>query len=257
MNYSEKFLQLKNYTGEDEVVTCDDIKHELAKMDKPERYNTGFYELDVPDAMGGMEAGELIVMSGPRKNGKTLFAQSITDSLFKDDVQCLWFSFELTPRQFIDRFPTLPIFMMPKKMKAYALDWLRDRILEGIAKFGISVVFIDHLHFLFDMARSRNVSLEIGQIIRWLKTLAIDLNLVIFLMCHTNKINPIQEDMSDDSLRDSSFVAQESDVCLMIWRLKDTDNRACVKLCYSRRTGAWEKVVQLEKTNGLLREYHG
>lgn len=256
MNYSEKLLKLKDYTGEDEVVTSFDIKHELTNQERPIKCMTGFHDLDLPDAMNGMEAGELIVLSGPRKNGKTLFGQTITENLYKSDVQCIWFSFELTPRQFIDRFPNLPVFMMPKKMKAYALDWLRDRILEGIVKFGISVVFIDHLHFLFDMAHVRNVSLEIGQVIRWLKTLAIELNIVIFLMCHTNKINPIQDDMSDDALRDSSFVSQESDVCLMIWRLKNTENRACVKLCYSRRTGAWEKSFQLYKTNGLLREYY-
>lgn len=256
MNYSDKLLKLKDYAGEDEVVTSFDIKHELSTQEKPIKCYTGFAELDMADSMDGMEAGELIVLSGPRKNGKTLFGQTITENLYKDDVQCLWFSFELTPRQFIDRFPNLPVFMMPKKMKAYALDWLKERILEGIVKFGISVVFIDHLHFLFDMARVRNVSLEIGQVIRQLKTLAIELNLVIFLMCHTNKIQAIQNDMSDDALRDSSFVSQESDACLMIWRLKDTMNRACVKLCYSRRTGAWEKSFQLYKINGLLREYH-
>ena len=85
----------------------------------------------------------------------------------KQEIKSLWFSYELTPRQFIERFPDLPFFVLPLKLKAYALDWLQDRILEALTKYGIEVVFIDHLHFLFDMARSASASIEIGQIIRW------------------------------------------------------------------------------------------
>lgn len=191
----------------------------------------------------------------------TLLAQTFTDSFYHQSVASLWFSFELTPRQFIQRFPELPVFVMPKKLKAYALDWLQDRIIEAVAKYSISAVFIDHLHFLFDMARSRNPSIEIGQIIRFLKTLAIELNLVIFIMCHTKKINPVQNDISDEDIRDSSFISQESDCGMIIWRIKDSEDsdkvdRACLKVCYHRRTGIWEKTIRLQKVRGLLREIH-
>jgi len=259
MELAEKILRLKDYTGEDEVVTSFDIKHEIAKLPPPVKFNSNIPILD--EVIDGFEGGELIAISGPRKSGKTLLAQTFTDSFYHQSVASLWFSFELTPRQFIQRFPELPVFVMPKKLKAYALDWLQDRIIEAVAKYSISAVFIDHLHFLFDMARSRNPSIEIGQIIRFLKTIAIELNLVIFVMCHTKKINPIQNDISDEDIRDSSFVSQESDCGMIIWRIKDSKDsdktdRACLKVCYHRRTGTWEKIIKLQKVKGLLREIH-
>lgn len=257
MDYAKRILELKEYTGEDEVVDSIDIKYAVDSINL-DKFVIGFPTLDDDNVMGGMEQGELIVLSGQRKYGKTLFAQSITSNLYSQGVKSCWFSFELPAKQFIDRFQgDLPAFVMPKKNKAYSLNWLLDRILESISKYQIQVVFIDHLHFLFDIANSRNTSLEIGQIIRWLKTLAIDLNIVIVLICHTNKIDPAAENISDINLRDSSFVSQESDCCLMIWRVKNTDNQACLKICYHRRTGCWEKVIRLVKVDGLLREATG
>lgn len=252
MTLIEKLLKLKDYAGEDEVVTSYDIRDQIAKLPSPVKFNSWLPTLD--KAIDGFEGGELIAISGPRKSGKTLLAQTFTESFTKQDVASLWFSFELTPRQFINRFPNLPIFAMPRKLKAYALDWLQDRIIEGVAKYSISAVFIDHLHFLFDMARTRNASIEIGTIIRFLKTLAIELNIVIFVMCHTKKISPEQSNLSDDDIRDSSFVAQESDCGMLIWRVKDLDTAARLKVCYHRRTGCWEKIIALEKIGGMLRE---
>lgn len=252
MELTEKLLQLKDYTGDDEVVTSVDIKHEIAKLPDPVKFDAKIFGLD--KVIDGFEGGELIAISGPRKSGKTLLAQTFTENFFHQDITCLWFSFELTPRQFINRFPQLPVFVMPRKLKAYALDWLQDRIIEAVAKYSVSAVFIDHLHFLFDMAKSRNASIEIGTIIRFLKTLAIELNIVIFVMCHTKKLDPLKNDISDDDIRDSSFVAQESDCGMIIWRVKDADTKARLKVCYHRRTGCWEKTINLEKKDGLLYE---
>lgn len=254
MEYSERLLKLKDYTGEDEVVTSYDIKHELASMPDNVRFSSGLRKLD--EIIDGFEGGELIAISGPRKAGKTLWAQTLTKYFFDQAINSLWFSFELTPKQFISRFGgDMPVFLMPKKLKAYAMDWLEDRIIESIAKYSISVIFIDHLHFLFDMAKMRNTSIEIGQIIRHLKRLAIDLNIVVFVMCHTQKISGSVEDLNDEVIRDSSFISQESDCGMLIWRVKNTETRANLKVCYHRRTGCWEKTIRLEKgNNGLLKE---
>ena len=72
------------------------------------------------------------------------------------------------------------MFVMLAKMKANSLEWLRARIIESLVKYG-EMVFIDHLHFLFDLARMRNTSIEIGQVIRTKKNSgAIELNITIF-----------------------------------------------------------------------------
>jgi len=247
----KRLTELREYQGEDQIVTSWDMSEILKQEEAPHVFNSKIPGLD--KAIEGFEPGELIALSGPRKGGKTLLAQSLTKSFIEQDIKSLWFSYELTTRQFIDRWPDIPFFVMPQKLKAYALDWMRERILEALAKYGIGVVLIDHLHFLFDMAQSRNASLEIGQIIRWLKSLAVELNLVVFVLCHLQKISADKEP-DDSHIRDSSFVGQESDTGLMIWRVRGSDNEAVLKVCYSRRTGAWEKHVPLIKVKGLLQE---
>jgi hypothetical protein len=93
---------------------------------------------------------------------------------------------------------------MPKKLRAYALEWLEDRIAEAVAKYDIQVVFIDHLHFLFDLAQTRNPSIEIGQVMRYLKRIAIEANIVIFLTCHFKK-HDMSKEPDHSAFRDSSL----------------------------------------------------
>lgn len=243
--------QLKDYRGDDQIVTSYDLQ-EILKQEVPLKvFNSKIPSLDT--AIEGFEPGELIVISGPRKSGKTLLAQSLTQSFIDQEVRSLWFSYELTPRQFLSRFNDIPFFVLPLRLKPYALEWVEDRILEALSKHGIQVVFIDHLHFLFDMARSRSPSIEIGQIIRWLKSVAIELNLVIFVMCHLQKTKENVEP-DDSNIRDSSFVSQESDTGLILWRVKHSENHAWLKVCYSRRTGVIDRKIPLIKIRGLLRE---
>ena len=251
-NTADLLLSLKDYTGEDSVIDSFEMKSIVDKRPKLPIFNSDIPSLD--KQLKGFMAGELIALSGPRKAGKSLLAQTLTYNFSKHDVRSLWLQYELPDDQFIDRFPNLPLFVMPKKMKIYSMDWLRHRILESIAKYGVRVVFIDHLHYLFDIARSRNTSIEIGQIIRSLKMMAIELNITIFLICHMRKLDPFTEP-SDDAVRDSSFVAQESDVGLMVWRDLETEDQAWLKICYSRRTGVLEKKVKLIKADGLLKEF--
>ncbi len=117
------------------------------------------------------------------------------------------------------------------------------------------MVFIDHLHFLFEMGKMRNTSLEIGQVVRYLKFLAIELNIVIFVLCHLRKIEDGKEP-TDADMRDSSLIASESDVGLLIWRTFESDDSgAMLKVCYSRRTGVMDKrITLLKQSNGLLYE---
>lgn len=73
-----------------------------------------------------------MVAAAPRKAGKTLFAQTLTTNFAKQDVMSLWFSYELSSREFINRFPgELPVFTMPSKLKANSLDWLGSALLRG------------------------------------------------------------------------------------------------------------------------------
>lgn len=124
-------------------------------------------------------------------------------------------------------------------------------------KFDIKAVFIDHLHFLIDLAVTQNASLRIGQIVRTLKKIALKYDIVIFLLCHITKTQEVIP--SIEHLRDSSLIAAESDIVLIIWRIEDNEkkeefNLSGISIEKSRRTGAWKKKVKLIKQNGLLYE---
>lgn len=242
---------LKNYKGDDKIITSLDMQDIIRKEPVLQTFKSKIPRLDL--AIDGFEPGEVIAISGPTKGGKTLLGQTLTVNFEKQDVKSLWFSYELKPRQLLNRFNELPFFLLPKKLKPYALDWLQDRIWEAICKFSIRVVFIDHLHFLFDMAQVRNASIQIGQIIRWLKTLALELNIVIFILCHFQKI-PLDQEPDHNSIRDSSFISQESDTGIVLWRVKGSENHAWLKVCYSRRTGTLERKIPIVKIEKMLIE---
>ena len=178
--------KLREYNGDDAVISSHEMKLRLdQRPDSVIRVKSLIPSLD--KYTGGFQDGELITISGPTKNGKTLLAQSLTVNFAKQNQPALWFTYEVPVRQFLSHFPELPMIYMPAKLKAHALDWLEDRILEGFEKYCTRIVFIDHLHFLFDLGRTKNPSLEIGTVVRRLKGIAVNNELIVFLLCHTTK----------------------------------------------------------------------
>jgi len=249
----KKKLSLSEYNGEDKVITS----HELKIILGTQKANITNARSGIPTLdflMDGFRDGELITISGPTKQGKTLLSQTLTVNFAKQHLYPLWFSFEVPARQFLSQFPQLPLIYMPQRLKARAMDWFEERVWESFAKYNTRIIFIDHLHFLVDLARQQQVSLEIGTIIRRLKTLAVEGNFVIFLLCHT-KMGKHEGTLSYESIRDSSFISQESDSVIMIKRTPgDGDNTAMARVEFHRRTGVMEKTVNLIKKGGLLHE---
>lgn len=186
----------------------------------------------------------------------TLLAQTFTVNFSKQKEYAGWFSYEVPARQFLDQFPILPLFYLPQKNQAQDFDWFMNRCLESYFKYNARVFFIDHLHYLVDQARIKNPSLDIGVIVRRIKRFAVENDFVIFLLCHVGKNTG--EELSHKDLRDSSFIAQESDCVIMVKRTpQDGQNKAKARVEFHRRTGIMEHVVFMEKQHGLLREVIG
>lgn len=205
-------------------------------------------------AIENFHDGELIAISGPTKNGKTLFAQTLTKNFSEQQYPPLWFSYEVTPRGFINCFDEidLPMFYMPQALEARNMDWVEKKILEGLEKHGTRVVFVDHLHYLFDLVSRQNVSLTIGNVVRRLKGIAVRNKLVIFLLCHTSKPGGEGTELSYLSIRDSSFVAQESDTVFMVQRTGKNEGQLRVE--FHRRTGCFNEVINLIKVGKYFQE---
>jgi replicative DNA helicase len=245
---------MENKRDDYRIVSSEAMLEEIESQGRPEfRMVSNLSSLD--EVVDGFVEGELITISGPTKNGKTLFAQSLTNQFCKQGALPLWFSYEVTPKYFLRAFPILPHFFMPRRMKMSNLDWVLEKMLEGLKKHATRIVFIDHLHYLVDIARMNNVSIEVGTVIRRLKTFAVEHELIVFLMCHTRK-GASEEILSHESIRDSSFVAQESDTVFLISRdMKNPEKgRARLLVEFHRRTGALHTIINLIKRDGYLVE---
>jgi archaellum biogenesis ATPase FlaH len=248
-----KIEDLKEYDGEDRIISSYEMELEQRKNKTAGIVvRSGLPSLDRA-LEGGFQTGELYAVSGQTKQGKTLLCQSLTRNAYLAQHFALWFSYEVPARQFLSQFLELPLLYMPKKLKSADMKWLEERIMESFVKFHTRMVFIDHLHFLFDLFKSRNPSLEIGTVIRKLKTMAVDNDLIIFLLCHTSKAGG--DAVTYQSIRDSSFVAQESDSVFLIARTpKEGDNKAALRVEFHRRTGVIESLIKLQKVMGYLCE---
>ena len=153
----------------------------------------------------------------------------------------------------------LPYFTLPQQNKE-GTAWLAAKIWEAKAKYNAQVVFVDHLHFLLsfaDLAKA-NTSVVVGAIIRDVKRIAIETRTTIFLVSHIKKIADIEKPSIND-LRDSSFIAQESDFVLMTYRVKESDkytNQNMLIIEKNRRTGSLESIrLVYDKPIGRFREF--
>ena len=242
-----------NYEGDDKVVTSFELRDKLLGEKSNPFINVKSLIPGIDYACEGFQDGELIIISGPTKQGKTLLAQSFTDSFARQRQHACWFSYEVPARQFLNQFPILPLFYLPQKNTAQDFNWFMERCIESHCKYNTRIFFIDHLHFLVDMARVSHPSLEIGAIVRRIKRFAVENDFIIFLLAHIKKNE--SDDITYRDLRDSSFIAQDSDTVIMIKRTpNEGQTRAKARVEFHRRTGIFEYVVYLNKIHGLLKE---
>lgn len=252
----EKEERLAKYVGDDEVISSLKLKDHLSETFKAKKslsLKSGIEGID--NLIVSFEGGELTTISGPTGNGKTLCAQTLTAAFSAQERNCLWFTYEVPAYQFLRQFGAdIPYFFMPKMLSGNSMTWIEDKIIEAKCKYGLDVVFVDHLHFLVDMNSRNNMSLEIGNIMRQLKKIAIKHNISFFLLAHTAKAKP-DEELDNNSIRDSSFVAQESDNVFFIWRVfsnGEAGDRAVLKITKNRRMGIMNAKVNLKKDGCYL-----
>lgn len=255
MNDSGK-SNLGEYAGPDQIISSYEMEELLIQRRQNEElvsYSTGIPLLD--KYTEGFRAGELIVVSGPTGEGKTLLCQTFTEHFSNKDHYPLFFSFEMPPEFFLRCFPSVPFFYLPTELKPYSWQWFCDRCEENRLKNAGKIIIIDHLHFLLHFFQSGSPSLEIGRLVRLLKRLAVDHSYVVILIAHVGKLAE-GEKASMRRIRDSSFITQEADTVIMVQRVLDenTDRNAILTIDKCRWTGAFNRIVKVQKIHGYLRE---
>ena len=264
----DNFNKINSSIPDDKVLLISDI----AKMVKSsgDRFSIGFNILD--EAMdGGLKEGDLMVISGISGEGKTSLSQTITYNLTKKGIACLWFSYEMTIEQLHKKFISMGI---EEHYEAYApvraitgqLSWVKDKIKEGWIKYACKVIFIDHIDFLipYEVKNSDSREVLLKNITTQLKSLAIELKVVIVLMAHLKKLEKDREpDMQDIGY--SAGIFQIPDYVIIISREKIKNkkmgeeygeiatNNSKIKIVKNRQTGSL-KFLKVSYTNGKFIE---
>jgi replicative DNA helicase len=261
--------ELIKYAGDDRVVHINDYFSNKAKNTDVKRiYTQRLRELD--NMTDGFETGELITITGPTGNGKTLLANTISDCFMAQGMGVAWFTYEVSPAKLFEKYrhgTNIPLYL-PMELKAADFNWLVKKAHEAQLKYFCSAIIIDHLHFLVDMNTRLNMSLNIGAVVRHLKkTVANDMNMLVVLLAHQTQGNDDKEP-GLNSIRDSSFIGQESDTVFTVYRKADTidgeENKradktydqgmAIVKIDKARRAGTYRKKIILQKKGEYLEE---
>ena len=263
-----KEVELKNYKGFDRVVLAKDKMVEVAEdklTRQPFTAKMGLPILD--DCTDGFRRGQLVIVSGPPKNGKTLLCQNFTKKFTEQEHRCLWFEYELGAEEFLEKFPPDSLdFYLPNQMHGKDLDWIENRIIEAKQKFGTDIIFIDHLDFLRDTNTLKNVSLNlatyVGGIVQKVKSIAVQHEVLIFMMSHIRKNNWTSGKLpSSEDLRDTGQIAQLADIVMMVMRERNKagssevyhETNAIVGVIENRHNGK-TKIVKSQVTNGIFQE---
>jgi len=260
----EKLVNLKK--DDDEVVRIKDATTRGGEY--TEAYSIGYDIFD--DAMrGGVRAGDLVIITGISGNGKTTYAQNISVNLSKNALPSLWFSYEVVVDNLYAKFKEMGVneeellIYVPKRNTSGNIEWIKKKICEGREKMSTKFIFIDHIDFLTPSKLSgvdqRRIILR--DICQELKTLAIELEVVIFLVAHVKKVQGREVEMQD--IAESSGIFQIADYIFSISRIFNiqkmesrkiqmASSKSMVKILKNRPFGE-EPVLQCFFDNNIIK----
>lgn len=222
--------------------------------DKVQGLSTGFPSID--QLTMGLVPGELVIVAGPTSKGKTLLSMHISNNVAKAGGRVLFITLEMTKAELTSRYMYVNGGANTTDFSTVAantvfqendeLDW---KDIDGLIKnakqeLDVDLVVIDHLHYF---ARDiKNAAEELGKITMTFKKNAIRHKLPIILISHIRKLQT-GEELSGDSLRGSSLIAQDSDIVLLVNRDPE-NNQMGVLIDKNRNRG---------KLSDRTKDWHG
>jgi replicative DNA helicase len=198
---------------------------------------------------GGVRNGDLIIITGKSGEGKTTFMQNIALHMNNNALPCLFFSYEVTPDNIYAKFKQMGfsdegVIFAPKKIITGNTKWIKEKIIEAKEKYFVKNIFIDHIDFLTssDNKTTDQLRMRLKHITQELKTIALEEEVIIFLIAHTKKVENREIEMQDIS--ESSGIYQLADFVFSVARDYDTvgeikvaNNKGLIKLLKNRLTG--------------------
>lgn len=268
-NKAEIEKKLYEYQGQDRIISSTELAEQLKATEDVVRIYPTFVPTLDRLLEGGIEGGELAIVTGGTSAGKTTFLMTMTQDMARQ-FNTAWFTMEVTPRQFMKKLgENPPLFYTPNENLDGSVDWLIERIIEAVVKHDVKVVFVDHLHAFYSLGKysGKNVSLELGDVVQKIKHLAVEYNISIFLVAHGTDDKTSNREPRMTDVRDSGMVIRLADIVLGVWRVPndstwdekylreygEDDIRSKVKLWKNRRIGKVGKWF-MDFENGRLNE---
>lgn len=208
----------------------DASKERYANWGNIQGLRTGFPSIDTLTL--GLMGGELIIIAGPTSRGKTLLAMNISNNVAKKGGRVLFVTLEMTHEELTSRymfanggwqtndFSTVAantIFQVNDELDWQDVDGLMQNAKEQL---DVDLVVIDHLHYF--TRELNNVAEDLGRITKEFKKNAKRYNIPVILISHIRKMQK-DEELSGESLRGSSLIAQDADIVLMVNRDPETN----------------------------------
>lgn len=240
-----------------EVVTAEEVVDDLvqewyrrAELDgQLDGLSTGLEDLD--RKLHGLKGGQLIVIAGRAKMGKTTFAMGIAaHNALEAKKNVLVVSLEMSNRQLLDRMAssigTIPLKLIksgqamnthPDQLSKAAttlkskhlrmsdragLSMTRIRAMARRHKrsYGLDLLVIDHLGLVDGEDRGMNSLQRTSEATRLAKLLARELNVPVLLLCQLNRAleqRPNKRPIPSD-LRESGTIEQDADLVIFVYR---------------------------------------
>jgi len=226
--------ELKKALQDDDIVPIKEATKREGEYTPP--FPIGYSIIDEA-FKGGVREGDLIIGTGLSGGGKTTLFQNISVNLSKAGEACTWFSYEVIIDNLYAKFKDMGIgddslkVFVPRQMTTGNLEWVQEKIKESIDKYNTKFIFIDHLDFLAPkktIKSSDQKRMIIRDICSELKTMAISLRVVVFLISHVKKVQGRAIEMQD--LSESSAIYQLADAVLAVQRCTTTEVRSGQKI---------------------------
>lgn len=202
--------------------------------------------------IGSFIPGDLVILSGCAKVGKSTFALDMMIAWVLSMIPCLYYCLEMSTARIAPKivcnlrevevddlnsddvriartlFSKKPLYL--GYSTTLTTDYVFDTIRESVKRYGIEIVVFDHLHFL--VRGESNITTEIGAATRGFKTLAEELGIVIVLVAQPRKT---KGKVTVNDLKDSSSISQDGDTVIILNRdeLKVEGQRELVGNLYS------------------------
>lgn len=208
----------------------DDAEDRYKNWGKMQGISTGFPSIDKQTL--GLVGGELIIVAGQTSRGKTLLSMNIANNVAKTGKTVLFVTLEMTHAELTSRYMFVnggsrsPDFAEVASNTLFQandeLDWkdIDGLIQNAREELGVDLVIIDHLHYF--TRELQNVAEDLGRITKEFKKNAIRYDIPIILISHVRKMGK-DEQLSGESLRGSSLIAQDADIVLLVDRDPETN----------------------------------